>query len=47
MRLPKSRGFKQYFKLITTRLPINVGELDTNASIKDKTTINPELLIEL
>lgn len=47
MRLPKSRGFKRYFKLINKVSPINLGRLNIDDRIKDNDVITPEVLYTL
>ncbi len=47
MRLPKSRWFKRYFKLINHVVAINVGVLNTDDRIATNDTISVETLYTL
>lgn len=44
MRLPKSRGFKRYFKLVNHVVAINVGVLNTDERISSNDVISVETL---
>lgn len=45
MRLPKSRGFKRFFKLVKKVVPLNIGRLELDDRIAD--TITVEMLYTL
>lgn len=47
MRLPKSRWFKRYFKLVSHTLPLNLGALNSDDRIKTNDTLTPEVLYTL
>ena len=47
MRLPKSRWFKRYFKLINHVVAINVGVLNTDDRIATNDTVSVETLYTL
>lgn len=47
MRLPKARGFKRFFKLVTHVTPINVGVLNADDRVKANDTLTPEVLYTL
>jgi large subunit ribosomal protein L15 len=47
MRLPKSRGFKRYFKLINHVVAINVGVLNTDDRIATNDIVSVETLYTL
>jgi ribosomal protein L15 len=47
MRLPKSRGFKKHFKLVTHTVAINIGILNADDRIKSGDTISIESLATL
>ena len=47
MRLPKSRGFKRYFKLVTKVVAINTGVLNADDRIKSGDVISNEALYTL
>lgn len=39
MRLPKSRGFKRFFKLIKKIVPLNLDRLEADDRITDSITV--------
>ncbi len=47
MRLPKSRGFKKFFKLINYTVAINVGILNSDTRITSGSVITSDSLKEL
>jgi large subunit ribosomal protein L15 len=45
MRLPKRKGFKRYFKLITNHTAINLAQLEKEEAFKAGSTVTKEDLI--
>lgn len=46
-RLPKARGFKRYFKLLTTVIPLNLSRLEADQNITDGMVLSLEQCIAL
>jgi len=46
-RLPKLRGFKRNYKLVTLYKPVNLAALERDARVTDGMTINKEQLVIL
>jgi len=46
-RLPKYRGFKRYYKLVKTYIPVNLERLEKDGRIQNNTKITKELLKQL
>lgn len=46
MRLPKLKGFKRHYKLVTTYVPLNLHTIEADESIKSGDTLNRAALLE-
>ena len=46
-RMPKKRGFKRYFKLVTDITAINVADLEKNARLATGTVVTKDVLVSL